>query len=150
VNVPKQQLAASPSGLALVADARLSVDATWLSGDDQTDAAIRCRRVSPADSYYARFFPTGYYDIAMFQDGVFRTLASGTEPGAQRAGLGATNRLEFSCIGDALTMGANGRTLLTVWDATFAAGAVSLVAESTTGSQTGVEGRFDNFLAARP
>ena len=63
-------------------------------------------------------------------------------------GGNATNHITAECIGNRLTLSANGTELFSVTDDSHTSGDVGLIA--TTYEEGGIDIRFDNFLVTAP
>jgi len=60
-----------------------------------------------------------------------------------------TNHIRVDCVGDALTLYANGKQVSNSYDHTFVGGDAGLVARSSR-LEGGVEIQFDNFMVNKP
>ena len=134
--------------MGTLTDTQVEVDATKVGGPDSGAAGIICRSPDVDNFYVAMTDVRGRYTIQKRKSGAYITLAdwSGPSP-AIRLGNG-TNRLRFDCIGDRLTLYANGQKLAEVRDGEITPGRVFMTAWS--GQEPGVEYGFDNFVARRP
>jgi hypothetical protein len=90
----------------------------------------------------------GDYGIAKMEEGEFEFIQEGTDQAGVIKPDDETNRVRADCIGETLTLYANGQRLLEVQDDDFENGNVGLVAG--TRQQPGVQALFDNFAILRP
>ncbi len=125
------------------ADLRLEVDVVPGSGVQQGYFGLVCRHVDE-DNYYALMIGAdGAHGIAKMEAGEFEFLQEGTDQaGIIRRGA-ETNSLRADCIGQTLTLYANGQKLLEVQDQAFSEGYPGLIVKS--GFTPGLEVWFDNF-----
>jgi hypothetical protein len=128
-------------------DVIVEVDTTRLSGAKSGYSGLVCRH-QDEDNYYALVISSdGTYGIAKMQDGEFEFIQEGSDvSGAIKSG--AANRVRAECIGDKLSLYANGQLLLQVQDDDFPSGAVGLIAG--TRMDGAIEAFFDNFAIYRP
>jgi hypothetical protein len=128
-------------------DVIVEVDTTRLSGAKSGYAGLVCRH-QDEDNYYALVISSdGTYGIAKMQDGEFEFIQEGSDQSGMIKS-GATNRVRAECIGDKLSLYANGQLLLQVQDDNFPSGAVGLIAG--TRMDGAIEAFFDNFAIYRP
>jgi len=128
-------------------DVRVEVDATKVGGDDENNFGVICRSQGVTEFYSLWISSDGYYAFVIFQDGDWDYLADWATHDAIRQG-DATNHIRADCVGDELTLYANGTLLGSVSDSTFAAGDVGL--EAGTVDVPGTEILFDNFVVYAP
>jgi hypothetical protein len=130
-------------------DVRLEVDGQRTAGARDGYFGLVCRHQDDEESYYALVIAEdGTYGIGKSEDGEFEFIETGTaEPGVIRSG-DDPNRVRADCIGDTLSLYANGQKLLEVQDDDFDSGFVGLVAGTRlTGEVTVL---FDNFAIYEP
>lgn len=128
-------------------DVRVEVDAIRAAGPEDSFFGLLCR-FRDQDNYYRLVIGTdGFYGIGKKVDGEFSNLVSNTQQGVINAGA-ATNRVRADCIGNELTLYANGVQLLSVQDNDLRSGDVGLVAGTRT--TRGADILFDNFAVYRP
>jgi hypothetical protein len=126
-------------------DVRLEVDASRTAGPDSGYYGLVCRH-RDEDNYYALVIsPDGTFGIAKNEDGEFNFLEEGITPANVIHGGNEVNRVRADCIGDRLTLYANGQNLAEIQDDDFDSGDVGLIAG--TRGQEGLEALFDNFAA---
>ena len=128
-------------------DVIVEVDTTRLSGAKSGYSGLVCRH-QDEDNYYALVISSdGTYGIAKMEDGEFEFIQEGSDQsGVLKSG--AANRLRAECIGEKLSLYANGQLLLQVQDDDFPSGAVGLLAG--TRLDGAVEVFFDNFAIYQP
>jgi hypothetical protein len=128
-------------------DVIVEVDTTRLSGAKSGYSGLVCRH-QDGDNYYALvIFPDGTYGIAKMQDGEFEFIQEGSD----QSGViksGSANRVRAECIGETLSLYANGQLLLQVQDDDFPSGSVGLLAG--TRKEVPFEAFFDNFAIYQP
>ncbi|HKY83637.1 MAG TPA: hypothetical protein VJ160_02305 [Anaerolineales bacterium] len=130
-------------------DVRVEVDATKVGGPDDNDFGVICR-YQDVDNFYGFLVSSdGYYSITKVADGVRETLGTDGWPATDAVHQGdASNRIRADCIGDELSIYANGQLVYSTNDSAFATGDVGLIAG--TFSETGTDILFDNFVVLRP
>lgn len=129
-------------------DAAVEVIATKASGGDDIQYGIICRHQDTENFYALVVSADGYAAIRKrLQGGELTYLAEWTEFPAIIQG-NATNLLRAECVGDRLSLFANGVLLLEAFDADLPAGDVGLLAG--TFSESSVELLFDNFVVTAP
>jgi hypothetical protein len=128
-------------------DVYLEVDASRLAGPLSGYFGLVCRFQDDSSFYALVIGADGSYGIARLLGGQITFITPQTRP-SRHIRLGpALNRVGASCIGDTLTLYANGEKLVEVQDATFSSGYIGLVVG--TRSSAGVEVLFDNFVVLR-
>ncbi len=128
---------------------RLEVDATKTAGPENGYYGFICRFNQEARNYYALVVsPDGTYGIAKSENNEYEFLQQGTAPaGVIQAGE-TTNQIRADCLGDTLTLYANGQQLLQVEDDDFETGWIGLVAG--TRGQPDFAALFDNLTILQP
>jgi hypothetical protein len=128
------------------ADVRLEVEADFVSGVDGY-FGLMCRQVDSKNYYLLVVGPDGSYGIAKSKNG---QLAFLPEASGFSAAIDPDEwiTLAAECIGDRLTLFANGERLVSLQDADFASGSIGLVAG--TRKEPEIDVRFDNFKALKP
>lgn len=124
-------------------DVRLEVDAARIDGPKKGYYGLTCRH-QDEENYYALLVSSdGSYGIGKIQNGEFEFLQEGSDQAGVIQGGEAMNRVRADCIGDTLTLSANGIKLLEVQDDEFESGDVGVIVKTTL--QEGLEVMFDNF-----
>lgn len=145
-------LIASNPKLANLTDTRVEVDATKVGGPDDNLFGIICRAADSRDFYAADISSggsiSGLGDFALVKvkNGQATVLVAGSASAIHTGG--ATNRIRFDCVGNALTLYVNGERIVGVQDGDLASGMVALTAASD--NTPGVAILFDNFAATKP
>jgi hypothetical protein len=143
-------LYADPDKPSNLADAQIEVDVLE-SPDVVHDSGILCRIQDADNFYYFMIASDGYYAIGKFKDGEEEILGSEDmiedTGGVIHTGVKA-NHLRADCIGDTLTLYANGTKLFETKDSDFGSGGVGLIAGSYDEAPVSVF--FDNFVVTKP
>lgn len=128
-------------------DVIVEVDTLRLAGAKTGYAGLVCRH-QDGDNYYALVISSdGAFGIAKMEGGEFEFIHEGVDPsGVIKSG--SANRVRAECIGETLSLYANGQLLMQVQDDDFANGAVGLLAVSRM--ETPFEAFFDNFAIYQP
>lgn len=130
-------------------DAVLEVEASKTGGPDDNDFGLICRLVAEGSFYAFLISSDGYYGIfKSTPDGFAPITGEGMQSSSTIRQGEATNRVRADCVGDTLTLFANGEQLQQVTDTEFSAGDVGLIAG--TFSEPGTEILFDNFAIYQP
>jgi hypothetical protein len=130
------------------ADVRLEVDAGKLGGPEENRAGLMCR-YSGADYYFFMITHDGYFGVGVFAGGQAVLLGQSEMQFHPAIHTGVNiNHLRADCVGEALTLYANGQQLASVQDARLKDGDVGLLAG--TFGQPGVDMIFDNFVVIQP
>jgi hypothetical protein len=129
-------------------DIRLEVDASRLDGPADGYYGLVCRHVDEENFYLLLISSSGGYGIGKVEGGEFEFLEEGSDQAGVIQGGDAVNRVRADCIGERLTLYANGRELLTVKDDDLESGDIGLIVK--TGSTAGLEVFFDNFVVIDP
>ena len=132
-------------------DVRIEVDATKLGGPDDNAFGVMCR-YQDVDNFY-KFYITsdGYAGVIKKESGTSTVISTddGTMHPVDGINLGAaTNHIRVDCIGDTLTLYANGTQVATATDSSFQGGDVGLVAASYNTAGTDI--LFTNFYVYKP
>ncbi len=130
-------------------DVDITVTAQKASGTDDNNFGIICRAVSDGNFYAGLITSEGLFVVQKLVDGIYERL-SGDYFGFSNAikqGEGV-NVIRFTCIGDTMTLYANGEMLASVQDSAFKSGEIGLLAG--TFETAGVDIRFDDFIVREP
>ena len=143
-------LFANPSNLSDTTDVRVEVD-ILKSDDIQHDMGIICRYQDSENFYYFMVSSDGYFAIGKFKGGTEELIGT-TDMRQDNAGVihngAADNHLRADCVGNSLTLYANGAKLFQAQDSDFAKGNVGLIAGSY--DNTPITVYFDNFVVTKP
>ena len=130
-------------------DVQVEADATKIGGPDDNDFGLVCRYQDTENFYAFLISSDGFYAILKYSGGSSETLGSDSWPPSEAINQGAaTNHLRADCIGDSLTLYANGQQLHAVSDSAFSSGDVGLIAG--TFDEPGADIAFDDFVVRQP
>ncbi len=142
-------LFSTPSTVADTTDVSIEVD-VLKSDDVPHDMGIVCRYQDSDNFYYLLVSSDGYFAIGKFKDGNEELIGT-TDMRPDKGGVvhpgAADNHLRADCIGDTLTLYANGTKLFQVQDPDFSKGNVGLIAGSYEDAPITVY--FDNFVVTK-
>jgi hypothetical protein len=132
-------------------DVRIEVDATKLGGPEDNAFGVMCR-YQDVNNYY-KFYLTsdGYAGIIKEENGNTTVISSADGKMPQVNGINpgtATNHIRADCIGNNLTLYANGTQVATASDSAFTGGDVGLVAAAYATAGTDI--LFKNFYVYAP
>jgi hypothetical protein len=106
-------------------------------------------RYQDGDNFYALVVSSdGTYGIAKMMKGEFGFLQEGSAQAGVIKPAGTDNQVQGDCVGDTLTLFANGQQLAQVRDGDFPNGVVGLIAG--TRKETGTQVVFKNFTVLQP
>ena len=130
-------------------DVVLEADATQVSGpsSNNTGFGLACRLNAEGDGYYMLISGDGFYAIVKFAGGSPIELLDWTAASSIKEG-NATNTVRATCIGDTMTVYANGSELGSAQDTDFTSGDIGFAATSFEVDPVRVE--FDNLTVANP
>jgi hypothetical protein len=115
------------------------------------DMGIICRYQDSENFYYFLVSSDGYYAVGKVKDGTEELIGT-TDMRQDKRGVihtgAADNHLRADCVGDTLTLYANGAKLFQAQDSDFARGNVGLIAGSYDDAPITVY--FDNFVVTKP
>jgi hypothetical protein len=130
------------------ADVSLEADIARNSGPSDSYYGLTCRLQDLTNYYSLVISPDGSFAIIRMLDGKLKYILEGTAPaGVIRSG-NETNRVRADCIGQTLTIFANGQKLGEIQDDNFSSGYVGLTAGNRM--QTGIEAVFHFFAIYTP
>jgi hypothetical protein len=130
-------------------DVQVEADATKIGGPDDNDFGLICRYQDVENFYAFLISSDGYYAIMKYSDGGSETIGSDGMLSTDAVFQGdTTNHLRADCIGDALSLYANGELVHSVSDSAFASGDVGLIAG--TFEEPGADIAFDDFVVLQP
>jgi hypothetical protein len=150
VNQPGMLLLANP-GKSFSGDVSIEVDARKISGSDDNYFGVLCHYQNP-DNYYALMITSdGYAGIAMRQDGQDILISPGLKF-LKMDGINTGNKVNHiraDCIGETLTLFANGKQVSLAYNNNLSGGDTGLVVRSGR-LEGGVDIRFNNFIVTVP
>lgn len=127
---------------------RVEVDAYRLSGPFDGYYGVICRFISGSNYYILAVGVDGWFGIGKQKGGALTWLTEGRDSGGAVYTGNVTNHIRADCIGNRLTLYANGVKIAEVQDNEFTAGAIGLAAG--TRKVSGFEALFDNFMVYIP
>ncbi len=146
VNGPNMDIWAKAN--RIFTDVRIEVDAFKVGGDRNNRFGIICR-ASGANFYALMISSDGYYGIGKVKEAIYTLIGMNTMQSSQAIKTGsALNHLRADCIGETLTLYANGQKLAEVQDSDYEAGDVGLIAG--TYDKPGTDIRFDDYVVYQP
>jgi hypothetical protein len=150
INKPSTLLIANP-GKTFQGDITVEVDARKTGGSDDNYIGILCHYQDPDNYYLLMITSDGYSGIAMRKDGMDSLISPGLKF-LQMDGIKkgkATNHIRADCIGEALTLYANGKQVSLAFNNSLTGGDTGLAVRSSR-LEGGAEIRFDNFSVSTP
>jgi hypothetical protein len=129
-------------------DVIVEVEAALQEGAEDGYYGVVCRHQGEDDYYALVISPDSSYGIAKMEDGEFEFMAEGTDQAGAIHGGDASNRVRGECIGETLTLFANGQKLLEVQDDDLLNGDVGLLAGTRLSG--GIEVLFTYFAILEP
>jgi hypothetical protein len=126
----------------------VEVDAYRKEGPRNGQYGIVCRHQDASNFYSLVISSDGTYAILKNEGGKYQTLFEAVEPTPAISSGSDVTRMRADCIGNTLTLYANGQQLASVQDNTFVSGAIGL----TTGTRgvAGMVAIFDNLAVYAP
>jgi hypothetical protein len=130
-------------------DVRLEVDVSRTGGPENGYFGVVCRFNQEERNYYALVISgDGSYAIARTENNEFEFIQEGAAPAGVIKSGDAANRVVADCMGDTLTLSANGQQLASIEDGDFETGWIGLIAG--TRDQPGIVALFDNLIVLKP
>ena len=130
-------------------DIHVEIDASKVGGPDDNYFGLICRYQDLDNFYFLLLSSDGYAGIGMYLNDEMKILSGENLEYTDAVNQGnATNRVSADCVGDQLTLYANGEKVATVTDISFSSGAVGVVARANT--EPGVDILFDNLSVSAP
>ena len=130
-------------------DTRIKTDAELVKGDSQSEYGIICRYKDVRNFYAGLISADGFYAILKNKNGEFELVGMQYMQDSPQINQGlSSNKLQFDCIGDTLTLYVNGEILAQVKDSEFVNGDVGLIASAYESPEAIVV--FDDFMVYRP
>jgi hypothetical protein len=150
VITPKTMIMTNP-GKAFSGDVSIQVDAHKLDGSDDNYFGVMCHYQN-ADNYYLFMITNdGYSGIVMRKDGMDTIISPGLKflpmQGIKKGS--AVNHIQVDCIGEQLTLYANGVQVSLAYNDKLTGGDVGLAVRSGNLEGT-VDIRFDHFTVYSP
>lgn len=132
------------------ADVSVEVDARKIGGDDVNEFGLVCRHLDTGNFYVGVITSDGYYGfLKTYDGGEIELIGSDTFTESALINKGSdSNHIRLDCVGDTLTLYANGQILGQVTDSTITSGLVGLYAG--TYEVGGTDILFDNFVVHAP
>jgi hypothetical protein len=130
-------------------DVVVSVDIAFTGSAELAEMGVICRMQNSSDFYFFSIRSDGAYAIfKMYQGSEFFLGMDGYQFDPNiNAGLN-TNHLEARCVGDQLSLYANGFQLAVVQDSSYQVGDTGVIVGAF--EQPDVNVFFDNFIVSRP
>jgi len=133
----------------IFSDARIITNAKLVEGDTESEYGIICRYRDVNNFYAGLISADGFYAIIKNKNGKFELIGMSYMQDSPKINQGlSSNKLQFDCVGDTLTLYANDEILAEVKDSDFANGDVGLIA--STYQSPGAIILFDDFTVYRP
>ena len=135
----------------LSGDVSIEVTARKVDGPDDNYFGVVCHYQDPDNYYLMLISSSGRSAIAMMLDGEFGLISPGLQPLIMEGiKLGsATNHIQADCVGEQMTLYANGKQVSVAYDHHLSGGKVGLVAAAGQ-VVGGVDIRFDDFRVYQP
>lgn len=147
VNQPNMDIWANP-GLEF-SDVRIEVDAVKMGGPDDNDFGVTCRARDKYHFYFLIISSDGYYGIGKISGDQQKLLGMDAMQPSETIKQGAAgNHIRADCIGDTLSLYANGEKLASTKDTEYAGGDVGLIAGAFDTAGTDIY--FDNYSVLKP
>jgi hypothetical protein len=146
INKASTLLLANP-GKSFGGDVSIEVDARKIGGSDDNYFGVLCHYQDPDDYYMFLITSDGYAGIIMRKGGE-ETLISPGKKFLKMDGInngGTTNHIRADCVGEALTLYANGQQVSLAYNSSLTGGDVGLAVRSGN-LEGGTDIRFDNFV----
>ncbi len=130
-------------------DVQVEVTATKVGGSDDNDFGLICRYRDVENYYFFIISSDGFYAIGLVENGAQQLIGTESMDFSEKINQGGTsNLIRADCVGDTLTLYANGSLLADVRDTRFTSGDVGLIAG--TFDEPGTDIRFTNFVVRNP
>ena len=133
-------------------DVRVEVDAEKTAGPDAAEYGVICRYTEDADGsyhfYYLVIAGDTYAAIVKVVNSEQAEISARDIAFEAIRGGSAANHITAECVGNRLSLSANGTVLFTETDDSLPSGDVGLIA--TTYEEGGIDVRFDNFVVRQP
>ncbi len=150
LNEKSTLLIANP-GQTFDGDVSIEVDARKIGGSDDNYFGVMCHYIDPDNYYMFLVTSDGYSGITMRLRGEDSLVSPGLKflkmDGIKKGN--ATNHIRADCVGESLTLYANGNQVNQAYDSSLTGGDVGLAARSGR-FEGGTDIRFDNFTVTTP
>ena len=150
VNKPSTLLLATP-GKSFQGDVSIDVEVRKTAGSNDNYFGILCHYQNPQNYYLLMITSDGYSGIAMRKDGQDTLISPGLKflkmDGIKMGG--GTNLIRADCVGEKLTLFANGKQVSLAYNKDLTGGDTGLAVRSGSVEQD-VNIRFDNFAVTSP
>ncbi len=150
VSKPATLLLATP-GKTFQGDVSIEVDARKIEGSDDNYIGVLCHYHDPNNYYMLLVTSDGYSGIAMRKDGEDTLISPGLKflkmDGIKTGNK--TNHIRADCIGESLTLYANGQQVSLAYNNELTGGDTGLAVRSSVVEGT-MEVQFDNFVVNKP
>lgn len=150
VNKPSTLLLATP-GKSFDGDVSIDVEARKTAGSNDNYFGILCHYQNPQNYYLLMITSDGYSGIAMRKDGQDTLISPGLKF-LKMDGIklgGSTNHIRADCVGEKLTLFANGKQVSLAYNKALTGGDTGLAVRSGA-VERDVNIRFDNFTVTSP
>ena len=150
VNKPATLLLATP-GKSFQGDVSIEVEARKTAGSNDNYFGILCHYQNPQNYYLLMITSDGYSGIAMRKDGQDTLISPGLKF-LKMDGIklgGSTNHIRADCVGEKLTLFANGKQVSLAYNKDLTGGDTGLAVRSGAVERE-VNIRFDNFAVTSP
>ena len=128
-------------------DVHIEIDATKVGGPDDNYFGLICRYQDLDNFYFFLLSSDGFAGIGMYLNDEIQFLSGEQFDYTEAINQGnATNRISADCVGDQLTLYANGDEVATATDSTFSDGYVGVLARAN--AEPGVDILFDNLTVS--
>jgi hypothetical protein len=141
----------SNPGKSFDGDVSIEVDARKIGGSDDNFFGVVCHYLDQDNYYLFMLTSDGYAGIAMRKDGVDTMISPGLKF-LPMVGINkgkATNHIRADCVGEQLTLYANGKQVSLAYNNKLTGGDVGLAVRSGK-LEGGTDIRFDDFTVYQP
>lgn len=130
-------------------DTHTEVNTKFLAGAQDAELGLVCRYQDSSNFYFGIVGADGYYGIFKTLDGEFNLIGMDSMSTSPKINQGlSSNKVRMDCVGDTLTLYANGEILAQVKDSQFTSGDVGLIAG--TYDIAGTDAWFDDLVVYQP
>jgi len=128
-------------------DVTVEVDAHKTTGPDVNNYGVMCRYQDPDNYYFLQLGSDGTYAISRYLNGKFSSLVDWAASPSVKKG-NEINHIRAECVGNLLSLYANGNLLASVEDDALHTGKIAL--GTGTYDDAGVQVNFDNVAVRTP